>query len=721
MGDHHVGLFDRMIESFQLHDFLSNMVRSTNTSISLKGLEIVENFTKYYVQCWISKFTENENEAQQSAEDEQPEIDVLTIGPTRIRLIRLLANVTSISIETHGNTNAYIEFSTLTLLHLLFHSIMPVPWFSSDIFKSENTDMFNKKDKYKDIREIDPINKPQLEIIDPYYLTIRLDFVFSVWPYVKVSLDSTWTCIKKVVYKVLACILKNNLQIYDLTQNKKLKKEFSLLLKSLLETNDSESKKSGLYILGSFWGLGHDYDLPSTEDIDSKDIFRRNCGYIPTVLWQNVFKLQYDWDNNIKDAANILVQLWAPRNSIKLLNQTENESYELKLSEIQNKLSISKAFRIGSSFDNSIDYDNEESKENSNKEDNIYQEYSNRDQSNTELQSPSSSSENNSFKDETDVEFNERFFYVDKYDSDQIKQLVKLFIIKVNSDQKSLIEKSKMTCNEIAYDIPENLWVEKQNTNNDKNTVPNSSNDSQSIQKLTDFIEDSLDAKSEIWEPNSNQTRFYSSESNTNNDSKTPEVTAFSPGSHDESEYLIFERHFEPKPYSNQNESDSDSHNETSNNPNNEKYQNYDEELNTEDLGIIDLEDDDGFDNIDDDKLPVLKNTYSKKNRPNNSKSVAAGSKSKANRIDFGREDVGPDTGNKSKSQESSPDKNEPDESSKVVENNMNIENFELQNDQDQRGKSHSENIPFASQDDQDQNIDPEESEDEGEDDGNKL
>jgi hypothetical protein len=32
-------------------------------------------------------------------------------------------------------------------------------------------------------------------------------------------------------------------------------------------------------------------------------------------------------------------------------------------------------------------------------------------------------------------------------------------------------------------------------------------------------------------------------------------------------------------------------------------------------------------DQFDDDKLPVLKNTYSKKHRPNNSKSVAIGSK----------------------------------------------------------------------------------------------
>ena len=53
-----------------------------------------------------------------------------------------------------------------------------------------------------------------------------------------------------------------------------------------------------------------------------------------------------------------------------------------------------------------------------------------------------------------------------------------------------------------------------------------------------------------------------------------------------------------------------------------------DDTMNSEDLGIIDLDDDDCFDNIDDDNLPVLKNTYSKHKRPNNSKSVAAGSKS---------------------------------------------------------------------------------------------
>ena len=60
--------------------------------------------------------------------------------------------------------------------------------------------------------------------------------------------------------------------------------------------------------------------------------------------------------------------------------------------------------------------------------------------------------------------------------------------------------------------------------------------------------------------------------------------------------------------------------------------------MDSEDLGIIDLDkqegsDFDDFEELDDDKLPVLKNTYSKKSRPNNSKSVAVGSRSQGGSI----------------------------------------------------------------------------------------
>lgn len=73
---------------------------------------------------------------------------------------------------------------------------------------------------------------------------------------------------------------------------------------------------------------------------------------------------------------------------------------------------------------------------------------------------------------------------------------------------------------------------------------------------------------------------------------KEPETTTFSKDSHEDSEYLIFERHFEAKNI-NVDEIEEDRAIQIPH-----KTIENDEELNTEDLGIIDIDDDDVFDNI---------------------------------------------------------------------------------------------------------------------------
>lgn len=129
-----------------------------------------------------------------------------------------------------------------------------------------------------------------------------------------------------------------------------------------------------------------------------------------------------------------------------------------------------------------------------------YKEYSNTDKSNTDYQSSSSSSESNSMKDEGNTEFNDRYFYIDKYDNDQLKQLIKLFMLKVNSDTKSIPEaKSRMSINELAFVIPENLWIEKQTSNNEKEDSPRYDQNNFENRQISDFIEDSLDANNDIW------------------------------------------------------------------------------------------------------------------------------------------------------------------------------------------------------------------------------
>jgi hypothetical protein len=226
------------------------------------------------------------------------------------------------------------------------------------------------------------------------------------------------------------------------------------------------------------------------------------------------------------------------------------------------------------------------------------------------------------------------------YDNEQLKELIKLYVIKVMAVARDTYEKLKQTSSTLSDTLPTKLWIEKQG-NNEKETSYQYGNQSIGDDKITDFIEDTIDATNEKFFKKSRDNMFpfmlrpdqkYLAQS----------ISASKIDFHEESEYLIFERHFESQSFSSTTEEEEKDPEATNPSIIAEKDP-IEDDLNTEDLGIIDIEDDDVFDNIDDDKLPFLKNTYSKKNRPNNSKSVAAGSKSKANRIDFGREDVGPE------------------------------------------------------------------------------
>lgn len=289
----------------------------------------------------------------------------------------------------------------------------------------------------------------------------------------------------------------------------------------------------------------------------------------------------------------------AHRESIKYLYEMENEKYELKLSEVQNRLNTSRIFN--SNFEAAVD-DEGESEEADEIEDitRAYAEFSNKEQSNPEVKTPSSSS-SNSYREETDNEFNERYFYVDKYSNDQLKELIKLFICSVLSTTskwggcwsadfmtKAIIlgresdDKLKAPFN-VTETLPSKLWIEKQPA------PPESTYHFVQAQefvddKMTDFIEDNLEANL----PQILSQSWKSLESKTEGE---------------ESEYLIYERHFDPQQFSTPQEKDADRIIEDDAM---RKDLVYEDDINTEDLGIIDLEDDDVFDNIDDEKLPFL-------------------------------------------------------------------------------------------------------------------
>jgi hypothetical protein len=118
---------------------------------------------------------------------------------------------------------------------------------------------------------------------------------------------------------------------------------------------------------------------------------------------------------------------------------------------------------------------------------------------------------------------------------------------------------------------------------------------------------------------------------------KTMKQKQFEEIDHDHNNYLIFDRRFD----STEKRGDMTTQEEINGmqiHPSDEKLRGpndrtlRNEHSPSDDLGIIDLDndedDEDDIFDVDDDKLPILKNIFSKKNRPNNGKSVAIGSRS---------------------------------------------------------------------------------------------
>ena len=62
-------------------------------------------------------------------------------------------------------------------------------------------------------------------------------------------------------------------------------------------------------------------------------VFRRNSYFVSLAIWQEVFDMQEDWNEQIRDAAETLTQLCAPKDSVKHFIQMRDEKYKLRVCE----------------------------------------------------------------------------------------------------------------------------------------------------------------------------------------------------------------------------------------------------------------------------------------------------------------------------------------------------------------------------------------------------
>ncbi|CDW83869.1 UNKNOWN [Stylonychia lemnae] len=634
----------------------------------------------------------------------QEEIDI--INRERLILIQLHAQFIRYCSEQYDLTHdAHMQFHTLNMIDNLFTNLMPVPNFQNLMIKQnlqrqrnqfsqipgeafrqqqikihhyeipdlERFQVIENLQNYQQLlaqqqhlppNQVQSIVYNEFESRDPRFLHARLNFGLKIWNFIEQALfQSSWSNIKSICYGVICQLFKVDIQDYKSYYKNKVKQVLFPLLNSLLFSKESESKAGGLNILGSFCGLGHDFTNINQFKINQNmAYFRRNSNFISLALWQQVFNLQEDWDPTIREASTVLIQVCAPRESVRHFNSIVHEKYQLKMqsliktynvagnqslrqkiyqgaanSSIQtpsiliNQSESVEEFKIGSDLmENLTDRSSHQEERRS-----IFRAYM-----------PTNQSMRSGFGSQLGIQHQDRhndgtmdddfsssgdervgnfilqndsngdeYFYVDTYNEDQIKQIIAIF----KND----------------YKPPKNLWIEKngvQNTFNqnaigseyiDLNLQQSDQNQSNNIMdvfedKIVDRLNNIILQKGEKSNKMANALDQYFKK-------QDGESTQNASG---ESEYLIFERHFESDkeklaqssqiilidPKKDQNNNDA--------NLNLDLYQ--------EDLGIIDLDEDEGgdeFDELDDDKLPVLKNTYSKKNRPNNSKSVAIGSR----------------------------------------------------------------------------------------------
>jgi hypothetical protein len=55
---------------------------------------------------------------------------------------------------------------------------------------------------------------PELDVMEPAYLRMRMKLVFSLWPHIQFALNSPWSNIRSICYGLICSMLKVDINDY---------------------------------------------------------------------------------------------------------------------------------------------------------------------------------------------------------------------------------------------------------------------------------------------------------------------------------------------------------------------------------------------------------------------------------------------------------------------------------------------------------------------------
>lgn len=145
------------------------------------------------------------------------------IAHERLFISQIVIQVAKKSLQ---NTNdCYLQFNALILLDFLFQNLLPVPTFQNEQVKArkQNRRAFQQspQDSQADgelTLDIEVLSisdmTPEVDVMDPAYLRMRMKLVLSFWPHIQTALQSPWSNIRSICYGLVCSMLKINVSDY---------------------------------------------------------------------------------------------------------------------------------------------------------------------------------------------------------------------------------------------------------------------------------------------------------------------------------------------------------------------------------------------------------------------------------------------------------------------------------------------------------------------------
>ncbi|KAL4490312.1 hypothetical protein ABPG72_004351 [Tetrahymena utriculariae] len=271
---------------------------------------------------------------QQKEEVDQSKAKKRVFSFAKIMITKLIIACLKASFENLKDPKQ--QFNSLVLMDQFFQNLFGGPdleselKFANQVLNPNKHQKTQKKVQIIDLETYEFTIEQYFDYDNEWYLHMRLNQILKFWPLLQNLVNSPWSNIRSLTYGVICNWVRTDLNHYKSSNLKKFLQILFRLLLSLLQSKESECRTGGLNILGSLCGLSYNFDDKVDEMKNYLHFFRRHENLISLAIWETVYDIQSDWDVTNQAAAMIIIQICAPRDSIRHFFRLKQEDINMR-------------------------------------------------------------------------------------------------------------------------------------------------------------------------------------------------------------------------------------------------------------------------------------------------------------------------------------------------------------------------------------------------------